>query len=457
MNYSELINAVLYDLNETTIAESAAGLSGTRGVQSTIKKDINRAIRDIDSEFVQWPWQFYTSSYTLFGGKGEYSYPVKIVVSSVSGAFTDNEYISGGTSSAKGIVRRVPPHGGHSDEQYVLVEPIEGEFQASETLTGANSSVTATSGNITYTTDVDYDSFFLRPRNLISEGEFNKTITLGSYWNTRTSDPAGTGTSGTPAVSTDSSGNKSFAAGVLRLNDGCVDQEIPTIENKEYRITIRLSSGSSSATSETLNVFAGSSSDKDSDLSTTFTISDTGGGEIKTVKFTASTQSTFISLSNTASQNLDIDFIEVFSVDATGKPLSYKTFEEYQAGDGKYHSSYRQNEFLALSSPDDGFGTPQCVYRVRNDIAFGVTPIPDKTQYEVLFNFFTSSAELSAYNDTPKIPSRYHDIIVAKVKYYIHQLRGNNEATQFSLRDYETGIRRMKTELINQKDYMRAV
>ena len=432
-------------------------MSGTRGVQTTIKKDINRAIRDIDSEYIQWPWQFYTASYTLFGGKGEYGYPVKIVVSSVSGAFTDNEYISGGTSSAKGIVRRVPPHGGHSDEQFILVEPIEGEFQSSETLTGANSSVTATSGNITYTTDVDYDSFFLRPRNLISEGEFNKTITLGSYWNTRTTDPAGTGTSGTPAISTDSSGNKSFAAGVLRLNDGCVDQEIPTIENKEYRITIRLSSGSSSATSETLNVFAGSSSDKDSDLSTTFTISDTGGGEIKTAKFTASTQSTFISLSNTASQNLDIDFIEVFLSDASGKPLNYKTFEEYQAGHGKYHSSYRQNEFLALSTPDDGFGTPECVYRVRNDTAFGVTPIADKTQYEVLFNFFTSSAELSAFGDTPKVPSRYHDVIVAKVKYYIHQLRGNNEATQFALRDYETGVRRMKTELINQKDYMRAV
>ena len=176
MNYSEIINAVLYDLNETTIAESAAGLSGTRGVQTTIKKDVNRAIRDIESEYIQWPWQFNTASYTLFGGKGEYKYPVKIVVSSVSGAFTNNEYISGGTSSAKGIVRRVPPHGGHSDEQYVLVEPIEGEFQSSETLTGANSSVTATSGNITHTMDVDYDSFFLRPRNLIVEGEFDKTI-----------------------------------------------------------------------------------------------------------------------------------------------------------------------------------------------------------------------------------------------------------------------------------------
>ena len=42
MNYVELINAVLFDLNETTIAETAAGLSGTRGVQTTVKKDINR-------------------------------------------------------------------------------------------------------------------------------------------------------------------------------------------------------------------------------------------------------------------------------------------------------------------------------------------------------------------------------------------------------------------------------
>ena len=38
MNYAEIINAVLLDLNETTIAESAAGLSGTRGIQTTVKK-----------------------------------------------------------------------------------------------------------------------------------------------------------------------------------------------------------------------------------------------------------------------------------------------------------------------------------------------------------------------------------------------------------------------------------
>ena len=50
MNYVELINAVLFDLNETTIAETAAGLSGTRGIQTTVKKDINRAsIEDLNN------------------------------------------------------------------------------------------------------------------------------------------------------------------------------------------------------------------------------------------------------------------------------------------------------------------------------------------------------------------------------------------------------------------------
>ena len=84
-------------------------------------------------------------------------------------------------------------------------------------------------------------------------------------------------------------------------------------------------------------------------------------------------------------------------------------------------------------------------------------PYLKNTQYEVEFDFYDSSAELSLFNDTPKIPLRYQDVIVARVKYYVHILRGNDQAAQFALRDYENGIRRMKTELLNQKDYMRAV
>ena len=456
MNYVELINAVLLDLNETTIAETAAGLSGTRGIQTTTKRAINKAIRDIEAEYIQWPWNFLSANYTLFGGRGRYTYPIKVEVSSVSGGFTPNETITGGTSSAKGILRRVPPHGGHTNEQFMLIEPIEGTFQSAETLTGVSSTFTATSGDITFCTDVDYDTFFLRPQNLIRQGNFDKTFTLGSYWDSRSSDPAGTSTSGTPALSNSVSG-RTYAAGVLRLNAGCVDQALPTVENRVYRITARIASGTISSTSETLNVFAGSSSDKDSDLSTTFTIDNVGNGEIKTATFTASTQQTFISLSNTASTNLDIDFIEMFEDDASARTLEYKSIDEYHEGRGRYHTSYRENEFLALNSPDDGFTTPQCVYRVKNDNAFGVTPIPENTQYDVEFDFYDSSPELSVFTDTPKIPTRYHDVIVARVKYFVHILRGNDQAAQFAFRDYENGVRRMRTELTNQKDYMRAV
>ena len=71
MNYAEIINAVLLDLNETTIAESAAGLSGTRGIQTTVKEDVNRAIRDINNEHNQWPKNYELVKYNLFGGRAD--------------------------------------------------------------------------------------------------------------------------------------------------------------------------------------------------------------------------------------------------------------------------------------------------------------------------------------------------------------------------------------------------
>ena len=286
MNYAEIINAVLLDLNETTIAESAAGLSGTRGIQTTVKEDVNRAIRDINNEHNQWPYNYELVKYNLFGGRAEYKFPTKIKISSVSGAFTMNERVTGGTSGAIGVVRKISP-------LFLIVEVEDGIFQSSETLTGASSSATATSGNILDCTDIDFDTAFIVGRNLITNGAFDKTFTLSDYWNSRSTNPAGTSTSGTPALSNASSGNLSYAAGVLRLNAGTVDQAIPTVVNNTYRVTIRFSSGTSSATSVTLRVFAGSSSDKDSDLSESFSISNVGGGKIQTTTFTASTHISF--------------------------------------------------------------------------------------------------------------------------------------------------------------------
>ena len=107
MNYVELINSVLIDMNETVIAETAAGLSGTRGIQTTVKEDLNKAIRNVNNEHTQWPYNYDTVRYSIFGGKKEYRFPIKVAVTSVSGTFQTNERITGGTSSAIGVLRKI--------------------------------------------------------------------------------------------------------------------------------------------------------------------------------------------------------------------------------------------------------------------------------------------------------------------------------------------------------------
>jgi len=449
MNYVELINAVLYDLNETTIAETAAGLSGTRGIQTTVKEDLNKSIRNINNEHNQWPYNYDTVRYSLFGGKREYKFPIKIKVSSVSGVFETNERITGGTSSAIGVIRKIT-------STFLTVEVVDGTFQSSETLTGANSSATATSGDMLQTTDVDFDSFFLVPRNLITRGNFDETFTLTNHWNRRTSNPAGTATTGTPALSNASAGNNVYAAGVLRLNDGTSDQAIPTVENETYRVTVRFASGVSTATAVTLRVFAGTSSDKDSDLSEDFTISDVGKGSIQTTTFTASSQQTFITISNEDSANVDVDFIEVFQKNLDPKHLRYVSYDEYHSG-SSLMSSEREKAHRALVDPDSGFGTPERVYKPNSAESFGISPTPDNDFYDLEFDHWVTSLDLSVFTDIPSIPERFHDVIVARTRYFAHTLRGNNQAAQFAQRDYENGVKRMRIELINQKEYMRAV
>ena len=449
MNYVELINAVLIDMNETVIAETAAGLSGTRGIQTTVKEDLNKAVRNINNEHTQWPYNYDTVRYSIFGGKKEYRFPIKVAVTSVSGTFQTNERITGGTSSAIGVLRKIK-------ESFLTIEVVDGTFQSSETLTGANSSATATSGSILETTDVDFDSFFLVPRNLITRGNFDESFTLTNHWARRTTNPAGTATTGTPALSNASAGNNAYAAGVLRLNDGTSDQSIPTVEGEKYRLTVRFASGTVGDSSSTLRVFAGTSSDKDSDLSEDFTISDVGRGAIKTTTFTATNQQTFISLSNEASANLDVDFIEVFQENLDSKQLRFVSYDEYHSGSST-SSSEREKAHRALVDPDSGFGTPERIYKPNFQESFGVSPTPDNDSYDIEFDYWVTSEDLSVFTDIPNIPARFHDVITARTRYFAHTLRGNDNAAQFAQRDYENGIKRMRIELINHKNYMRAV
>ena len=56
--------------------------------------------------------------------------------------------------------------------------------------------------------------------------------------------------------------------------------------------------------------------------------------------------------------------------------------------------------------------------------------------------------------DVPLLPVRFHDTVVNRAKYYTYMMRANVAGTQLAEKDYLTGIKRMRIELLNQKNYM---
>ena len=86
-----------------------------------------------------------------------------------------------------------------------------------------------------------------------------------------------------------------------------------------------------------------------------------------------------------------------------------------------------------------------------------MTPIPDTSNRTLEFDYYVSNTDLSAATDTSIIPTRFEPIVNARAKYYTHMFRSDVQAAQFSLKEYEDGIKRMRIELLNRKNYMRAV
>ena len=104
----------------------------------------------------------------------------------------------------------------------------------------------------------------------------------------------------------------------------------------------------------------------------------------------------------------------------------------------------------------DSEGLPRYVY-FTPDEKIGLSPVPDVSTYTVRYYYYATHSDMVASTDTPTIPERFHDVIVNRARYYTHMLRSDTQFSQLALRDYEQGLNRMRVELINRKDYMRAV
>lgn len=159
-----------------------------------------------------------------------------------------------------------------------------------------------------------------------------------------------------------------------------------------------------------------------------------------------------------------VDGQRLYAFESDAKTLKWSTFtvQETASLPEKRLSYISYDEYLDLyhesdTNPDGSAeGLPEYVYHTP-DNKYGLSPTPDKSTYTIRYAYYATNTDMAANTDTPVIPDRFHDVIINRAKYYAYLLRSDPQAAQFADRDYVAGLRRMRVELINRKDYMRAV
>ena len=350
--YLTLANNVLQELNEVELTSST--FSSSRGIQTAVKTFVNKAVNDLYTAEVEWPWLYTSTTQDVNSGQQEYTFP---------------------TAFRK----------------------------------------------------ADFDSFYLIPKELVTNGEFTSNI---NNWTT---------IAGSGSASYSSTGN-----GRLLLNDFAAHQTISTVVNKTYRIQVRALD--SVGTGQAFKIQVGTSAEDTTNLNATLTVSDFGQGKILDETFVATSQSTVITLNNpTTATNMLVDFVRVSESDIIPTKLQYVTYENYLQGiihRDKVNSS-------------DHYAKPQSVYRTNDNLGFGISPIPDRDTYQVNYQYYKSHTELSSATDTLDLPDIYSDTIVNRAKYYAYKLRSDIPSANIANAEYEDGVKRIRIESLNRQDYMK--
>ena len=284
-------------------------------------------------------------------------------------------------------------------------------------------------GEYAFPTDmrrVDFESFFLKPNELITNGEFESNITS---WTTGDGSPSYT-----------SSGN-----GRLNLNDAAAYQAISTIVNRQYKLQVRVLSPNSSTSG--LIVRVGTSAGGTQNLNTTQAVTNFREGAILNTTFTATAQTSFITLNNTVTTtNLDVDYVRISRSDIAHRKLAFVSYDNYL-------QSYKVTDDTNNSG---NYSAPLRVYILPDYATFGVSPRPNTNEYTISYNYYTTHTDLSLHGDNMTLPDRFGTLIVDRAKYYTYMLRSDPQHAQLADRDYQRKLRLLKTDYSTKADYMRS-
>jgi hypothetical protein len=272
---------------------------------------------------------------------------------------------------------------------------------------------------------LDYDTVFLQPKDYITNGDYEVSGSASiTAWTT---------VSGTPAAS-------SKFGNTLKLTSASVTQEISDlIVGKTYEVIVKL-------TGATITANIGTSSGGSQTKSQTITISNANESSYTSFTFDATAVTHYVTLAESSGSNAFIGFISLTENDVNPKRLKYLTYEEW-------NDNFRETD---SASSTDKLGEPEYVYTTYND-EIGLSPIPDSDNLSIKFDYYTTHTDLSASTDTSIIPARFEPVIIARSRYYAFMLRSDLQNAQFANKEYQDGVKRMRVELINRKNYVRAV
>ena len=187
----------------------------------------------------------------------------------------------------------------------------------------------------------------------------------------------------------------------------------------------------------------GTSAEDTTNLNTTLTVSNFGAGSVLDTTFTATAQTTFVTVNNTSTAtNMDVDYVRI-SEDIPVKRLRYLAYDDWN------------KKFLErdLTNSEDSLGVPDYAYPTQ-DKKFGLSPVPDQSNYEIQYEYWKVHTDLSAHGDTMDLDDRFKDVITTRAKYYAYVLRSDPQAAQMAYEEYKSQMQIIRTEYINVKSYM---
>lgn len=108
---------------------------------------------------------------------------------------------------------------------------------------------------------------------------------------------------------------------------------------------------------------------------------------------------------------------------------------------------------LEYNSSQSTLGTPTYVARAPSRELIFVSK-PDKA-YEVVYEYYSMGYDLQKYTDVPRLPEQYRHVIIDGAMFYLHQFRGDYQASALSKEAFDKGLRNLRSMHINRTEYLR--